>query len=160
MIFSGISLVTGTLFIIAGILVVALFRSFVHSLIMAEIPLLPDSQVTKAWINPPVRPLLRLYFFNTTNPVGFLRGEKPVLSEVGPYIYEEKWNKVGVEWSENGDVVRYKLKKTFIFRQDLSSPRTEDDRVTLPNVPLFVSFPRVMMSCHRFPDHKYSQWCI
>lgn len=136
---AGISLVTGTLFIVAGILVVALFRSFVHNLIMAEIPLLPDSQVTKAWINPPVRPLLRLYFFNTTNPKGFLRGEKPVLSEVGPYVYEERWNKVGVEWSETGDVVRYKLKKTFIFRQDLSSPRTEDDRVTLPNVPLFAS---------------------
>ena len=142
-IFLGISLVTGTLFIIAGILVVALFRSFVHNLIMAEIPLLPDSQVTKAWINPPVRPLLRLYFFNTTNPDGFLRGEKPILAEVGPYVYEERWNKMGVEWGEAGDVVRYKLKKTFMFRQDLSSPRTEDDRVTLPNVPLFVSV-RVM----------------
>ena len=113
-IFLGISLVTGTLFIIAGILVVALFRSFVHNLIMAEIPLLPDSQVTKAWINPPVRPLLRLYFFNTTNPDGFLRGEKPILAEVGPYVYEERWNKMGVEWGEAGDVVRYKLKKTFM----------------------------------------------
>ena len=110
---------------------------------MAEIPLLPDSQVTKAWINPPVRPLLRLYFFNTTNPDGFLRGEKPILAEVGPYVYEERWNKMGVEWGEAGDVVRYKLKKTFMFRPDLSSPRTEDDRVTLPNVPLFVSV-RVM----------------
>ena len=81
---------------------------------MAEIPLLPDSQVTKAWINPPVRPLLRLYFFNTTNPDGFLRGEKPILAEVGPYVYEERWNKMGVEWGEAGDVVRYKLKKTFM----------------------------------------------
>ena len=38
--------------------------------------------MTKAWINPPVRPLLRLYFFNTTNPAAFLRGAKPVLNEV------------------------------------------------------------------------------
>ena len=36
---------TGTLFLIAGILVVVLFRSFVQNLIMAEIPLLPTSQV-------------------------------------------------------------------------------------------------------------------
>ena len=63
---------------------------------MAEIPLVPDSKVTKAWMDPPVRPLLRLYFFNTTNPAGFLRGQKPRLQEVGPYVYEEEWHKVGV----------------------------------------------------------------
>ena len=54
-------------------------------------------------------------------------------------MYEERWAKVGVRWSEAGDTVKYKLKKTFIFRQDLSGQLTEDDRVTLPNVPLFVS---------------------
>ena len=58
---------------------------------------------------------------------------------MGPYVYEERWAKVGVRWSEAGDTVKYKLKKTFIFRQDLSGQLTEDDRVTLPNVPLFVS---------------------
>ena len=106
---------------------------------MAEIPLVPDSKVTKAWMDPPVRPLLRLYFFNTTNPAGFLRGQKPRLQEVGPYVYEEEWHKVGVEWSERKDRVKYRLKKTFRFRPDLSGGRTEDDRVTIPNVPLFVS---------------------
>ena len=88
----------GLLSITAGILVVLLFRSFVQNLIMSEIPLLPGSKVTKAWIDPPVRPLLRLYFFNTTNPAGFLRGQKPRLQEVGPYVYEEEWHKVGVVW--------------------------------------------------------------
>ena len=38
-------------------------------------------------MNPPVRPLLRLYFFNTTNPAAFLRGAKPVLNEVHTSIY-------------------------------------------------------------------------
>lgn len=129
----------GLLSITAGILVVLLFRSFVQGLIMSEIPLLPGSKVTKAWIDPPVRPLLRLYFFNTTNPAGFLRGQKPRLQEVGPYVYEEEWHKVEVKWSEEKDRVKYKLKKTFRFRADLSGGRTEEDRVTVPNVPLFVS---------------------
>ena len=129
----------GLLSITAGILVVLLFRSFVQNLIMSEIPLLPGSKVTKAWIDPPVRPLLRLYFFNTTNPAGFLRGQKPRLEEVGPYVYEEEWHKVGVVWSQEKDRVKYKLKKTFRFRPDLSGGRTEADRVTVPNVPLFVS---------------------
>ena len=42
---AGVSCCLGTLFLVAGILVVVSFRGFVQSLIMAEIPLLPDSQV-------------------------------------------------------------------------------------------------------------------
>ncbi len=38
--------------------------------------------MTDVWMNPPAKPLLRVYFFNTTNPAGFLKGEKPFLVEV------------------------------------------------------------------------------
>ena len=144
----------GLLLLVAGVLVLAGFRSLVHSLILAELPLSPGSRVTSAWVDPPVRPLLRLYFFNTTNPAGFLRGEKPKLAEMGPYVYEEEWHKVnenlyyanpsdcvkvGVSWSEVGDRVRYRLKKIYRFRPDLSGGRTEMDHVTIPNVPLLAS---------------------
>ena len=137
--FSGIVFLLGILLITGGILVLLLFRSFVHNLIMSEIPLRPGSQVTEAWIKPPVRPLLQLYFFNTTNPEGFLRGEKPHLLEVGPYVYEEEWEKVNVTWGEEGNNVKYQLKKIYRFRQDLSGKLQESDRLTLPNVPMFVS---------------------
>ena len=129
----------GTLLIIGGVLVLLLFRSVVHGLIMSELPLRPGSKVTEAWLNPPVRPLLRLYLFNTTNPEAFLRGEKPHLVEVGPYVYEEEWQKVNVSWGHGGSTVKYRLKKIFRFRQDLSGDLKESDRLTLPNVPLFVS---------------------
>ena len=129
----------GLLLIIGGILVLLLFRSFVHNLIMSEIPLRPGSQVTEAWIKPPVRPLLQMFFFNTTNPEGFLRGEKPLLVEVGPYVYEEEWEKVDVTWGEEGDSVKYRLKKVYKHRQDLSGNLRESDSLTLPNVPMFVS---------------------
>ena len=82
---------------------------------------------------------MRLYFFNTTNHVAFLKGRKPILDEVGPYVYEEKWKKVGVTWSDDKEKVKYKLKKTFVFRQDLSGLLSENDHVILPNVPLFAS---------------------
>ena len=136
---SGLVFLFGILLIIGGILVLLLFRSFVHNLIMSEIPLRPGSQVTQAWIQPPVRPLLQMYFFNTSNPEGFLRGEKPQLVEVGPYVYEEEWEKVNVTWEDEGEHVKYRLKKVFRFRHDLSGQLMESDRLTLPNVPMFVS---------------------
>ena len=40
------------------------------------------------WRKPLTNPQLKVYFFNVTNPTDFLRGEKPILKEIGPYVYE------------------------------------------------------------------------
>jgi scavenger receptor class B protein 1 len=53
-----------------------------------KLPLRKDGEVTTAWLNPPIKPLLRVYMFNVTNSRGFLEGEKPKLQEVGPFVYE------------------------------------------------------------------------
>ena len=47
-----------------------------------------DSSSTAKWLQPAVRPKLRLYFFNMTNVEDFKLGAKPALKEVGPYVYE------------------------------------------------------------------------
>ena len=53
-----------------------------------EIPLRPGSDIAKAWKNPPITPYLKLYFFNVTNHEDFLvNGSKPILKEIGPFIY-------------------------------------------------------------------------
>ena len=59
------------------------------SIFFQNVPLREDSPITASWLSPPVQPMLRLYYFNVTNPQGFLeRGEKPKLVEMGPYVYE------------------------------------------------------------------------
>ena len=53
-------------------------------------PLVKGSRIAESWKAPPVKPLLKLYFFNITNPVVFQNPKlnvKPVLKEVGPYLY-------------------------------------------------------------------------
>ena len=50
----------------------------------------------------------------------------------------QKWQKTNVSWLPGGGAVEYRQMKTFHFRQDLSSG-SEDDSVTLPNVPMIVS---------------------
>jgi scavenger receptor class B protein 1 len=56
-----------------------------------EIPIVKGSRIAESWRSPPVKPLLKVYFFNITNPITFQNPKlnvKPVLKEVGPYVYE------------------------------------------------------------------------
>ena len=60
------------------------------------------------------------------------------MQEVGPYTYEETWQREGVAWSEGDKQVKFKMNRTYFYRSDLSIGAL-DDVVTLPNVPFFVS---------------------
>ena len=39
------------------------------------------------WLDPPVPIYIQFYMFNLTNPEEFMQGEKPSLSQSGPYTY-------------------------------------------------------------------------
>ncbi len=57
-------------------------------LFFQEITLREGSRFAEVWAKPPIKPYLKVYFFNVTNPRRFLKGAKPRLREVGPFVYE------------------------------------------------------------------------
>ena len=74
-----------------------------------------------------------------TNADDFLNnGTKLKLKECGPYVYSERWEKVGIEWHPNG-TLSYRQKKLFFFEPTLSMG-AENDTFLLPNVPMLVSY--------------------
>lgn len=135
---TGFLLCLGIFFIIGGILVLFHFRDLVNGIIKTKIPLREDSEVTQAWLSPPIKPQLKLYFFNMTNVEDFLSGSKPKLEEIGPYVYDEIWEKVDIRWYEHGEQVEYRQKKTYFFNPT-ASIGTEGDMLTLPNVPMITA---------------------
>lgn len=46
-----------------------------------------DTDAFEAWENPPAHIYMQFYFFNVTNPLEVLDGERPAVVEVGPYTY-------------------------------------------------------------------------
>ena len=50
----------------------------------------------------------------------------------------EKWERINVSWTEDGEEVSFGTKKTYFFRADLSVG-SEDDLMMLPNIPMIVS---------------------
>lgn len=60
-------LASGILFIICGIVVVCLFTPLVNAIIESKLTLVKDSEVLDAWIRPPIKPILKIHYFNVTN---------------------------------------------------------------------------------------------
>jgi len=135
---SGFSAFLGLLLVLGGVLVLLHFRDLVDALVRSRVPLRENSPVTANWLSPPVTPKLRVYFFHVRNPDGVLLGEKPLLSQKGPYVYSQKWRKANVTWLDGGNEVEYEQTKTYTFERD-ESVGGEDDVVTLPNLPFLVS---------------------
>jgi len=136
----GLPLLLGTtaglFLLLAGVLTLALWDTLVRAIIASKVVLSPGSEVAAAWAEPPVTPLLRVYYFNVTNPQEFLTGERLEVEEVGPYTWQESWHRAGVEWGPDGDTVSSRLVKSYVWREDLSRG-SRADLLTLPNVPMF-----------------------
>lgn len=86
------------------------------------------------WQKPGVIRLTKVYIFNITNVDNFLaHGEKPKLTEIGPFVYRENMEKVNIKFHEN-HTVTYQHKKILNFVPELSV--NKETRLHVPNIPL------------------------
>ena len=61
---------------------------------------------------------------------------KPVVTEVGPYTFIEYYNKFGIKWYDDGNLVEFTTQTYYIFDESLSNPGlTLNDKITLPYLP-------------------------
>ncbi|XP_073965146.1 uncharacterized protein [Choristoneura fumiferana] len=128
-------LASAVVLLLAGITCAIFFGSWVRLFIDHELVLRPGSMTFEWWARPPVRPFVKVYVYNVTNADEFLNnGSKPVLDELGPYIYEQDWEKVNITDNENG-TLSFHYKRTYTYRADLSG-RSDDDAVVVPNIPM------------------------
>ncbi|KAI6192803.1 hypothetical protein M3Y99_01920800 [Aphelenchoides fujianensis] len=131
----------GLLCVAAGIFLWAGFNKIYDRIVDQSIVLQaePDGQLTKStfWFaHPPVDTLSFYRFFHMVNPEGVeFRGEKPWVQEVGPFairVVDNKWN---YSFSEDGNTMRYRNYKTFIFDKNNSCDDCSyDQMLTLPNL--------------------------
>ncbi|XP_060534332.1 scavenger receptor class B member 1 isoform X2 [Cylas formicarius] len=118
-----------------GVIVVIFFMSWVNLVINHEVTLREGSKPTEWWAKPPVVPMIRVYIYNVTNADEFLNnGSKPIVDELGPYVYVETWEKKNIQFHENG-TVSFNQEKIYHFDESLSAG-SEDDVVVVPNIPM------------------------
>lgn len=135
--------VCGVIFIVGGLLLhFYLFNLFVDYKIKKAIVLEDDSEALHRWEKPPSLDF-KIYFFNVTNPLDVHYGAKPILREVGPYIYTEYHDKKIIKFHDEDDTVSYNVHKRFFYNKEKSQCHHDSDLVTIINPALMGTVLRV-----------------
>lgn len=78
--------------------------------------------------------MYKVYFFNVSNPDDVQRGAKPIVKEIGPYVYTQYRTKLDITRAD--DILSYYQYQHFEFDEEASAPLTQTDPITIVNLPL------------------------
>ncbi|XP_070845166.1 lysosome membrane protein 2c [Chaetodon trifascialis] len=136
------------LILILGIALVLsdVFPHFVQSLVTKKVVLRNGTEAFEVWENPPAPIYMQFYFFNLTNPIEVLKGDRPAVVEIGPYTYREYRPMEQVNFQDNGTKVSAVNTKTYIFQPNMSRG-PESDLIRTVNIP-------AMTVMEKFKDHS------
>ncbi|XP_028038249.1 scavenger receptor class B member 1 isoform X1 [Bombyx mandarina] len=128
-------LASAVILLLLGIVIAIFLGTWIRLFIDHELVLRPGSMTFEWWARPPVRPFVKVYVYNVTNADEFLNnGSKPILDELGPYVYSEEWEKINITDNENG-TLSFHYKRTYTFQPEMSNGM-DDDAVVVPNIPM------------------------
>ncbi|CAG9562912.1 unnamed protein product [Danaus chrysippus] len=108
------------------------FPKIVRQQIKKNLQLDNSSAMFEKWRVLPMPLSFKVYLFTVTNTEDINNGEKPILKEIGPYVYKEYRRKRILGYGDN-DTIRYMLKKTFEFDEEASGELSQDDEITVIN---------------------------
>ncbi|KAF7661796.1 hypothetical protein LDENG_00254830 [Lucifuga dentata] len=128
-VFAVLLLVAGISLVLSGV-----FPHLLQSVVKKEVVLENGTEAFEGWENPPAPIYMQFYFFNVTNPQEVLDGERPAVSEVGPYTYREYRPMEEVNFLDNGTKVAAVNPKTYIFQHNMSQG-PESDLIRTVNIP-------------------------
>ncbi|XP_043516663.1 sensory neuron membrane protein 2-like [Frieseomelitta varia] len=126
--------VCAILWIVIGIYV-AIYTPFLFlfkNKLTMSLPFTKGSPIYKAWISP-IHLTFKCYLFNVTNPDEIMQGSNPNLDEVGPFAYDEIFEKQIINVDDERDEIVYTTKSTYSFNKHLSLNLSKSDKVTILN---------------------------
>ena len=132
--FIGLGLL-GLLLIIVGACLYFFWPALFHHFLQKEMPLSPTSKAFEVWNDtsslPPM--YMKVHFFNWTNPRELtVHGKKPILEELGPYVFREIRQKADVKFHPENHTVSYMHRRWWYFEPELTNG-TLSDQITQLN---------------------------
>lgn len=128
------ALMAALILLLGGVVVLLFDRKLFTTILEKNFPIVPGSPVYPNWMKLPVPMYTSIYLFNITNLADVQRGQKPILRQIGPFVYREVHQKVNVVHNSLNDTVTYEQKRTYQFIAEKSNGSLTDP-VTILNPP-------------------------
>lgn len=127
----------GLLLIITSACLYFLWPVIFHHILQKEMPLSPTSKAFEVWNDTSTLPpmYMKIRFFNWTNPQDLrVKGQKPILEEVGPYVFREVRQKADVKFHPENNTVSYFYRRWWYFVPELTNGSLSDPIMQLDTV--------------------------
>ncbi|CAO1440533.1 unnamed protein product [Diamesa serratosioi] len=121
-----------------------IFPQILKAVLKRNLQLRPGSQMRPLFDKIPFPLDFKVYLFNITNPDDVVKGAKPHLQEVGPYIFDEWKTRENPDENVVDDTIEFTMVDTFTFRPDKSSGLTGDEIITMPHLIIVATLMAVL----------------
>jgi len=138
--------ILGALLLLLGIIVLAAGEGLLMNVVLSTMPLKEGSDRFQSWLTPPVQPHLTGYAFNVTNPDEVVAGMKPILKEVGPFVYKAvtvKDSRDNLKFNDDGETLTYRPRKFYFIDLEQSIGDPDKFFITVPNIPLITAMSSI-----------------
>jgi len=136
--------VLGGFLLLLGLVLLAGGQGMLEGMVARSMAFSEGSSRLHSWLYPPVDSALVGYGWNITNPDEVLKGEKPVLQEIGPYVYkaiyikdsiDQETRKEHIAFNDDGETLTYSPRRFYFLDLEKSVSDPREDLITAPNVP-------------------------
>jgi len=138
--------------LIIALWVPSLLNNILNSEVDAQVVMLPDNVNLQAWesnipssssashrrladsSSDPTQVFYELTFFNVTNEAEMIAGAKPNVTALGPYVYNEYFQKFDISWSSDQEKLTYNTQKYYLWGGEAANPGlSQEDEFLLIN---------------------------
>ncbi|XP_039283747.1 protein croquemort isoform X3 [Nilaparvata lugens] len=125
----------GGVFFVVGLMMACLWPVIYNNVLRTQLAISEKSKTFEMWSETPIPMYIDIYLFNWTNHERTLKyKEKPILQQVGPYVFSEHRSKVDIKWEDDATMF-YHNRHRWNFHPELSNGNLTDN-VTNLNVVL------------------------
>nr|VZI15395.1 unnamed protein product [Spirometra erinaceieuropaei] len=89
---------------------------------------------------------MQFFLFSITNPLEFIRGDRPVVQQHGPFTYHQRQERVDVSLNPENGTISYSDRKFYVFDRNLSGA---DENITITTLNL--AYIAVAEKSQQFP---------
>jgi len=130
----------GCFAILSGIISFAAYDSLYSYIMKLQMVVEEGSYSYSMWQKTPIPMYNKIYYFNCTNAHDVMKyNSKPLLKQVGPYVFREEHEKTNITFNKSDYTVQYMQKKFWYFDAEKSSGSLDDEIFTLNMVAVAAS---------------------